>query len=119
MTILPGEKVNGKLTMGENIGDMGGLTLALAAYRASLGGKPAPVIDGLTGDQRVFLGWAQVWRAKIREEALIKQIHSDPHAPAEARVNGVVRNIDAWYDAFNVKPGDKLYLAPEERVRIW
>lgn len=119
IAILHGEKVNGKLTMGENIGDMGGMTLALAAYRTSLGGKPAPVIDGLTGDQRVFLGWAQVWRTKIREEALIKQIHSDPHAPAEARVNGVVRNIDAWYEAFDVKPGDKLYLAPEDRVRIW
>ena len=117
--ILPGERVNGKLTMGENIGDMGGMTLALAAYRASLGGKPAPVIDGLTGDQRVFFGWAQVWRTKIRDEALIKQIHSDPHAPAEARVNGVVRNIDAWYEAFDVKPGDKLYVAPEDRVKIW
>lgn len=117
--ILPGEHVNGKLTMGENIGDMGGLTLALDAYRASLGGKPAPVIDGLTGDQRVFFGWAQVWRSKIRKEALIKQIHSDPHAPAEARVNGVVRNMDAWYEAFNVKPGDKLYVKPEDRVKIW
>ena len=119
ITILPGERVNGKLTLGENIGDMGGMNLALDAYRTSLGGKPAPVIDGLTGDQRVFFGWAQVWRTKIRDEALIKQIHSDPHAPAEARVNGVVRNIDAWYEAFNVKPGDKLYVAPEERVRIW
>jgi putative endopeptidase len=117
--ILPGEHVNGKLTMGENIGDMGGMNLALAAYRTSLGGKPAPVIDGLTGDQRVFFGWAQVWRTKIRDEALIKQIHSDPHAPAEARVNGVVRNMDAWYEAFNVKPGDKLYVAPEDRVKIW
>ncbi|MEO7100658.1 MAG: M13-type metalloendopeptidase [Luteolibacter sp.] len=119
IAILPGEHVNGKLTMGENIGDMGGMNLALAAYRASLGGQPAPVIDGLTGDQRVFFGWAQVWRTKIRDEALIKQIHSDPHAPAEARVNGVVRNIDAWYEAFDVKPGDKLYVKPEDRVKIW
>ena len=117
--ILPGEHVNGKLTMGENIGDMGGLNLALAAYRTSLGGKPAPVIDGLTGDQRVFFGWAQVWRTKIRDEALVKQLHSDPHAPAEARVNGVVRNMDAWYEAFDVKPGDKLYVKPEDRVKIW
>ncbi len=117
--ILPGEHVDGKLTLGENIGDMGGLNLALAAYHTSLDGKPAPIIDGLTGDQRVFFGWAQVWRSKIRKEALIKQIHSDPHAPVEARVNGVVRNMDAWYEAFGVKPGDKLYVKPEERVKIW
>ena len=117
--ILPGEHVNGRLTMGENIGDMGGVNLALAAYHASLGGKPAPVLDGITGDQRVFFSWAQVWRTKIRKEALLKQIHSDPHAPAEARVNGVVRNMDAWYEAFGVKPGDKLYLKPEDRVKIW
>lgn len=117
--VLPGEKINGKLTMGENIGDMGGLNLALDAYRASLKGQPAPVIDGTTGDQRVFLGWAQVWRQKMREEALKKQIHTDPHSPAVARVNGVVRNIDAWYEAFNVKPGDKLYVKPEDRVKIW
>lgn len=117
--VLPGEKINGKLTMGENIGDMGGLNLALDAYRASLKGQPAPVIDGTTGDQRVFLGWAQVWRQKMREEALKKQLHTDPHSPAVARVNGVVRNIDAWYEAFNVKPGDKLYVKPEDRVKIW
>ena len=119
MEILPGEHVNGHLTLGENIGDSGGLNLALDAYRHSLDGKPAPVIDGITGDQRVFLGWAQVWRCKIRKDALIKQLHSDPHAPAEARINGVVRNIDAWYDAFGVKPGDKLYLPPDQRVKIW
>ena len=117
--ILPGEHVNGTLTMGENIGDMGGLNLALAAYHSSLAGKIAAVLDGVTGDQRVFFSWAQIWRTKIRDEALLKQIHSDPHAPAEARVNGVVRNIDAWYDAFGVKPGDKLYLKPEDRVKIW
>ncbi|BCU79198.1 M13-type metalloendopeptidase [Luteolibacter sp. LG18] len=119
MEVLPGEKINGKLTMGENIGDMGGINLALAAYRASLGGKPAPVLDGLTGDQRVFLGWAQVWRQKIRKEALVKQLHTDPHSPAVARVNLVMRNVDAWYEAFDIQPGDKLYVKPEDRVRIW
>jgi putative endopeptidase len=117
--ILPGEKINGKLTMGENIADMGGIHLALDAYRASLNGAPAPVIDDLTGDQRVFLGWAQVWRQKVRPEALIKQIHTDPHSPATARVNLVMRNVDAWYEAFHVQPGDKLFVKPEERVRIW
>jgi putative endopeptidase len=117
--ILPNEHINGKLTMGENIGDMGGINLALDAYRASLDGKPAPVLDGLTGDQRVFLGWAQVWRQKIRQEALLKQLHTDPHSPATARVNLLFRNVDAWYDAFNVQPGDKLYVKPEDRVHIW
>jgi putative endopeptidase len=116
---LPGAKVNGELTMGENVADLGGLLMALDAYHRSLGGKPAPVIDGLTGDQRVFLAWAQVWRQKIRDDALRKQVVSDPHSPAEFRVNGVVRNIDAWYEAFNVRPGDKLYVPPEQRVRIW
>jgi putative endopeptidase len=116
---LPGAHLKGDQTMGENIADLGGLTLALEAYHASLGGKPAPVIDGLTGDQRVFLGWAQVWREKDREDALRQQIASDEHAPAEARVNAVVRNIDAWYAAWGAKPGDKLYLAPDQRVRIW
>ncbi|MEI6604461.1 MAG: M13-type metalloendopeptidase [Verrucomicrobiota bacterium] len=117
--IMPGEHINGKLTMGENIGDMGGLTLALDAYQASLHGTPAPVLDGVTGVQRVFFGWAQVWRQKMRDEAQRKQIHTDPHSPAPARVNGVVRNIDAWYSAFDVQPGDKLYVKPEDRVRIW
>jgi len=116
---LPGEHIQGQLTMGENIGDMGGINLGLDAYHASLHGKPAPVIDGLTGDQRVFLGWAQVWKEKTRDEALIQRLHTDPHSPGTARVNEVVRNVDAWYSAFNVKPGDKLYLAPEDRVHIW
>jgi putative endopeptidase len=116
---LPGVKINGELTMGENIADLGGLTLGLEAYRASLGGKPAPVIDGMTGDQRVFLGWAQAWRGKYRDDALKRQVASDPHSPRAYRVNGVVRNIDAWYQAFDVKPGDKMYVAPEDRVRIW
>jgi putative endopeptidase len=116
---LPGAHVQGGLTMGENIGDMGGLSLGLDAYHASLHGKPSPVLDGFTGDQRVFLAWAQVWRSKIRDNALIQQLHTDPHSPATARVNEVVRNVDAWYTAFNVKPGDKHYLSPEQRVPIW
>jgi putative endopeptidase len=116
---LPGLHVNGQLTMGENIADLGGLTVALDAYRASLHGAPSPVLDGMTGEQRVFLGWAQAWRTKRREAALRRQVTSDPHSPPESRVNGPVRNIDAWYTLFNVQPGDALYLAPEERVRIW
>ena len=116
---LPGAKVNGALTMGENIGDMGGLSLALDAYRLSLKGRPAPVIDGLTGDQRVFLGWAQVWRQKSRDDALRQQVVSDPHSPARYRVNGTIRNIEGWYSAFDVKPGAGLYVAPADRVRIW
>ncbi|HEY2347351.1 MAG TPA: M13 family metallopeptidase [Xanthomonadaceae bacterium] len=116
---LPGVHVNGDLTMGENIADLGGLTLALDAYHASLHGKPAPVLDGLTGDQRVFLGWAQAWRGKNRDDAIRQMVVSNPHSPREFRVNGVVRNIDAWYGAFGVKPGDKLYVAPEDRVHIW
>ncbi|WP_342630305.1 M13 family metallopeptidase [Nguyenibacter vanlangensis] len=117
--VLPGVHVNGKLTMGENIADLGGLTLALDAYHASLHGKPAPVIDGLTGDQRVFLGWAQVWREKVRDDALRQQIVVDPHSPPVARVNMPMHNIDAWYDAWGVVAGQKLYLKPEDRVKIW
>ena len=116
---LPGAHIDGKLTMGENIADLGGLLVALDAYHASLNGKPAPIIDGLTGDQRVFLGWAQVWRAKHRDDGLRQQLVSDPHSPEVYRVNGVVRNIDAWYQAFGVKPGDALYVPPEQRVRLW
>jgi putative endopeptidase len=116
---LPGAKVNGQLTMGENIGDMGGLAFALEAYHASLNGKPAPVIDGFTGDQRVYLGWAQVWRTKIRDDALRQQVVSDPHAPAYYRVNGTIRNQAGWYKAFDIQPGDRLYVAPADRVDIW
>jgi putative endopeptidase len=116
---LPGVHVNGDLTMGENIADLGGLTLALDAYHASLGGKPAPVVGGLTGDQRVFLGWAQAWRGRVTDAYVKKQVVSDPHSPRQFRVNGVVHNIDAWYAAFDVKPGQKLYVAPKDRVHIW
>ena len=116
---LPGLKVNGDFTSGENIGDLGGLTVARHAYELSLKGKTAPMLDGFSGDARVFLGWCQVWRSVIREPALRQQVTADVHSPAEYRCNGVVRNIDAWYDAFGVKPGDKMYLKPEERVRIW
>jgi len=116
---LPGVRVNGALTLGENIADLGGVTLALDAYRASLHGRPAPVLDGLTGDQRVFLGWAQAWRGKVTDAFVRQQVVSDPHSPRRFRVNGPLRNIDAWYVAFDVKPGDSLYVAPEQRVRIW
>jgi putative endopeptidase len=117
--ILPGAKINGDLTMGENIADLGGLLLALEAYRISLNGQPAPVIEGLTGEQRVFLGWAQVWRAKYRDDLMKQILVSDPHAPPQARVDIPMRNIDAFYDAFGVKPGDPMYVPPEQRVRIW
>lgn len=116
---LPGVHINGRASMGENIGDLGGITLALEAYRTSLGGKPAPVIDGFTGDQRVFLGWGQVWRSLFRDEALRQQLVGDSHSPGMIRAIAPLRNIDAWYEAFGVKPGDKHYIAPEERVRIW
>ena len=117
--MISGGKINGDLTMGENIADLGGLLLALDAYHASLRGRPAPIVDGLTGDQRVFLGWAQVWRAKSREDALRRQLVSDPHAPERARVDVPLRNIDAFYDAFGVKQGDPMYVAADQRVRIW
>jgi len=93
--------------------------VALDAYHRSLGGKPAPVIDGTTGDQRFFYGWSQVWQSKMREEAQKQQVATDPHSPAEFRVIGPLRNSDAWYEAFNVQPGSKYYLAPADRVRIW
>ncbi|WP_305097798.1 M13 family metallopeptidase [Croceibacterium aestuarii] len=111
--------VNGRLTLGENIGDIGGLSLAYRAYKMSLGGKEAPVIDGLTGDQRFFISWAQVWRSMQREALGRQRLLTDPHSPEEFRTNGAVRNQDAWYKAFNVTPSDDLYLPPEERVHIW
>ncbi|HEX2100972.1 MAG TPA: M13-type metalloendopeptidase [Candidatus Synoicihabitans sp.] len=116
---LPGVKVNGAISLGENIGDLGGLNMAYEAYQNSLQGKPAPVLGGLTGEQRFFLSWAQVWRTKIRDEALRALVLSDPHSPPYFRVNGAVRNMDEWYQAFNVKPGDKLFLPEKERVRVW
>jgi putative endopeptidase len=116
---VPGAHINGDLTMGENIADLGGLNVAIEAYHRSLHGKPAPVIDGFTGDQRVFLGWAQAWRGKAREDYVRKQVVSDPHSPRAFRVIGPTRNIDAWYAAFGVKPGDTYYVAPDQRVRIW
>jgi putative endopeptidase len=116
---LPGAHIQGDLTVGENIADLGGLALALEAYHISLHGRPAPVIDGFSGDQRVFLGWAQIWRQKLRDDLLRQQIASDTHSPAEARVDGAARNLDAWYVAFDVKRANRLYLAPDDRVRIW
>jgi predicted metalloendopeptidase len=112
-------KVNGAFTVGENIGDLGGLSIALLAYQLSLGGQEAPVIDGLTGVQRVLFGWAQVWRTKSREAEAIRRLATDPHSPPEFRCNGVIRNLDVFYDAFDVSEDDALYLAPAERVRIW
>ncbi len=116
---VPDGCINGDLTMGENIGDLGGLTMAYTAYKLSLGGKEAPVIDGFTGDQRFFLAWAQVWRALAREDDTRQRLVTDPHAMPEFRTNGVVRNMDEWYTAFDVKPGDKMFLPPDQRVKIW
>jgi putative endopeptidase len=115
----PGAFINPKLTMGENIADLAGLQIAYDAYHRSLGGKPAPVIDGLTGDQRFFLAFAQGWRSKERDDAIKSQVASDPHSPSRFRVIGPVRNLDAWYAAFGIGPDSKFYIAPEERVRIW
>ena len=118
-SVLPGLNINGRLTLGENIGDLGGLSVSNDAYHRSLRGKSAPRLAGLSGDQRFFLSWAQLWRQKQRDEDLRSQVTSDPHSPAKFRVNGVVRNVDAWYQAFDVRPRDKLYLPPAERVHIW
>jgi putative endopeptidase len=116
---LPGQHVNGALTIGENIGDLGGLAIAYKAYKLSLHGTEAPVLDGWTGDQRFFLGWGRAWRAKYRDAELMRRLATDPHAPTEFRCNGVVRNLPEFYAAFGVKAGDKLWLAPDRRVRIW
>ncbi|WP_395403814.1 M13 family metallopeptidase [Pseudoduganella sp. UC29_106] len=116
---LPGYKVNGELTLGENIGDNSGMAIAYKAYKLSLKGKKAPVIDGFTGDQRFYMGWTQVWRVKYRDAALIARIKADPHSPGQFRANGTLRNQPAFYDAFKVKPGDKMYLSPKERAIIW
>ncbi|NNC61026.1 MAG: M13 family metallopeptidase [Eudoraea sp.] len=117
--VLPGLNINGEFTLGENIGDLGGLSIALKAYNMSLNGAEAPVMDSFTGEQRVFIGYAQAWRSKARDEAVRVQINTDPHSPADFRVNGVVRNVPEFYSAFNIQEGDSLYLAPEKRVKIW
>lgn len=111
--------VNGKFTLSENIADLSGLTIAHQAYQLSLKGKPAPVIDGLTGDQRFFMGWAQVWRRKYRDENLLTRLKTDPHSPSEYRADGVVTNMPSFYEAFAVKPTDKLYTPAEQRITIW
>ncbi|WP_353067630.1 M13-type metalloendopeptidase [Tunturibacter psychrotolerans] len=119
MEPLPGLHIKGDVTLGENIADLGGVTIALEAYHRSLFGLAAPVLDGFSGDQRFFLGWAQVWREKRREDNLRQMITTDVHSPATARVNGVVRNMDPWYHGFTVQPDQALFLAPDKRVRIW
>lgn len=116
---LPGLNVNGQLTLGENIGDLSGLAVAHKAWRIALGGEPSPVLDGYTGEQRFFIGWAQVWARKYRDDELRKRLLTDPHSPAEYRCNGIVRNMPAFVEAYGVKAGDALYLPPEQVVRIW
>lgn len=119
---VPGARINGRQNLGENIGDLGGLSIAYEAYRqyvAEKQGGRAPMIDGFSGDQRFFLAWAQLWRARVAPEEERRRTLTDPHSAGRFRANGIVRNMDAWYDAFGVKPGDKLYLPPEQRVRIW
>jgi len=115
---LPGMHIKGAFTLGENIGDLAGLTVAYDAWKTALGGQEAPVIDGYTGDQRFYLGWAQIWRRNYREENLRQRLITDPHSPSEQRA-AIVRNLDPWYPAFKVEPGQTLYLTPEERVRVW
>ena len=116
---VPDTHVNGALTVGENIGDLGGLTIALKAYEIALKGSSAPILEGFTGTQRVFLGWAQVWRGKVRNEELKRRLATDPHSPSEFRCNQIVRNLNEFYEAFDVKKGDALYMPESERVRIW
>ena len=116
---LPGVHVNGRQTLGENIGDLAGIVVTYHAYLLSLDGEESPVLDGFTGPQRVFLGRAQARRYKRTEESLRQRLLSAPHSPMNLRVNGMIRNIDEWYEAFDIQPGDEMYLAPEERVRIW
>ncbi len=116
---LPGVNVNGAVALGENIGDLGGMTVALKAYQLSLDGQDAPVLDGFSGEQRFFISWAQVWRTKFREEALRRQLSTGPHSPAHYRVIGVLPNIPQFYTAFDIKEGDAMYLPPEQRVKIW
>jgi predicted metalloendopeptidase len=116
---VPGYRVNGKFTLGENIADLGGLTIAQQAYHLSLEGAQAPVIDDLSADQRIFMGWAQIWRRKYREENLLNRLKTDPHSPSEYRCNGVITNMPTFYSAFGVVETDRLYTAPAERIKIW
>jgi putative endopeptidase len=116
---IPGKKLNGKLTLGENIADLSGLQIAYKAYRRSLGGKPAPMIDGFSGEQRFFLGWSQAWREKVREERALQLLTMDPHSPPEFRANGAAVNHDGFHEAFGTKAGDKMFKPTEERIRIW
>jgi predicted metalloendopeptidase len=116
---LPGYHLNGELTLGENIADNSGLAIAYKAYKLSLAGKPAPVIDNLTGEQRFFMGFGQVWRGKLRDQEMIVRIKTDPHSPAEFRGNGSLRNQSSFYEAFDVKESDKMFLPAEQRVVIW
>jgi putative endopeptidase len=116
---LPDHKVNGALTVGENIGDLGGLTIAIKAYKIALDGAEPPVLDGFTGLQRVLIGWAQVWRAVTREAEAIRRLAVDPHSPPDLRCNAVITNLDAFHEAFDVQESDALYTPPERRVRIW
>jgi predicted metalloendopeptidase len=116
---VPGFKINGELTLGENIADNSGLSIAYQAYHLSLHGKRAPVIDGFTGDRRFYLGWIQVWRGKVREAEAIERVKTDPHSPPSIRGTVPVRNQPGFYEAFGVKPGDKMYLPPADRVTIW
>jgi putative endopeptidase len=115
----PSQRVNGALTVGENIGDLGGLTVSYRAYLLSLDGREPPVIGGLTGPQRFFLSWARIWRGKVREAEAIRRLALDPHSPRELRCNAIARNLDEFHQAFRVRPGDGMWLAPDERVRLW
>ena len=117
--MVPGAHINPDLTMGENIADLAGVLVAYDAYHKSLNGQEAPVIDGLTGDQRFFLAYAQVWRTKAREDSLRNQVTTDPHSPARYRTIAPLRNVDAWYKAFGVTSESNMYIPPEKRVRIW
>ena len=118
-TVVDGTAVNDEFTQGENIGDLSGLTIAYKAYQLSKNGQAAPELDGMSGDQRVFYGWAQVWRRKYRDEELLNRIKTDPHSPSEFRTNGTLMNMPEFMQAFDVQEGDGMYLAPEEQVKIW
>jgi predicted metalloendopeptidase len=116
---LPGLRVNGELTLGENIGDLTGVVMAHRAYQLSLGGKQAPALDGMSGDERFYNGWSQIWRSKQRDDALRQQVMTNPHSPGRYRANGPLRNVAAYYSTFGVKEGDRMFLPPERRIKIW